>query len=324
VNTETIIQVKHLKKYFPVKAGTFGKITSYIRAVDDVSFNINEGETLGLVGESGCGKTTLGRCLLRLTEPTEGEVLYKGVNLLKLSKDEFRKLRANFQMIFQNPKSSLDPRMNVKNIISEPILFHQKVDRNKIDWKIRELLNLVGLREEHMWRYPDELSGGQCQRVAIARAISINPKFLVLDEPTSSLDVSVQAQIINLLEDLQKKLGLSYLFISHNLLLVHYISDRIGVMYLGKLVEFGPADDVFKKPLHPYTTALTVSAPIPDPTTKSKGVPLMGEIPSITRPPSGCRFNPRCTHAMDICKKEEPKLVEISQSHFVACHLYKE
>lgn len=324
MNTETIIQVKHLKKYFPVKAGTFGKITSYIRAVDDVSFNINEGETLGLVGESGCGKTTLGRCLLRLTEPTEGEVLYKGVNLLKLSKDEFRKLRANFQMIFQNPKSSLDPRMNVKNIISEPILFHQKVDRNKIDWKIRELLNLVGLREEHMWRYPDELSGGQCQRVAIARAISINPKFLVLDEPTSSLDVSVQAQIINLLEDLQKKLGLSYLFISHNLLLVHYISDRIGVMYLGKLVEFGPADDVFKKPLHPYTTALTVSAPIPDPTTKSKGVPLMGEIPSITRPPSGCRFNPRCTHAMDICKKEEPKLVEISQSHFVACHLYKE
>ena len=320
--TEALVAVKHLKKYFPIKSGAFGGTTNYIRAVDDVSFNIIKGETLGLVGESGCGKTTLGRCMLRLTEPTDGEIIYKNMNILKLSKNEFRKIRADFQIIFQNPKTSLDPRMNVKNIIAEPLVFHKKVQKSGVNEKIIELLNLVGLREEHMWRYPDELSGGQCQRVAIARAISINPQFLVLDEPTSSLDVSVQAQIINLLREVQNKLKLSYLFISHNLLLVNYISDRIGVMYLGELVEFGPADEVFKEPLHPYSVALTASAPIPDPESKIKRIPLIGEIPPITRPPSGCRFHPRCKHAMDRCKKEEPKLVEKS-GRLVACYLYE-
>jgi oligopeptide/dipeptide ABC transporter ATP-binding protein len=322
VITEALVAVKHLKKYFPIKSGAFGGTTNYIRAVDDVSFNIIKGETLGLVGESGCGKTTLGRCMLRLTEPTDGEIIYKNMNILKLSKNEFRKIRADFQIIFQNPKTSLDPRMNVKNIIAEPLVFHKKVQKSGVNEKIIELLNLVGLREEHMWRYPDELSGGQCQRVAIARAISINPQFLVLDEPTSSLDVSVQAQIINLLREVQNKLKLSYLFISHNLLLVNYISDRIGVMYLGELVEFGPADEVFKEPLHPYSVALTASAPIPDPESKIKRIPLIGEIPPITRPPSGCRFHPRCKHAMDRCKKEEPKLVEKS-GRLVACYLYE-
>ena len=322
MKTEALIEVKHLKKYFPVRTGTFGKVSSFIRAVDDVSFNISEGKTIGLVGESGCGKTTLGRCMLRLTEPTEGEIIYNNIDILKLGKDQFRKIRANMQIIFQNPKSSLDPRMNIRNIIAEPLLFHKKARNSEADLVISELLNLVGLREEHKWRYPDELSGGQCQRVAIARAISINPQFLVLDEPTSSLDVSVQAQIINLLRDLQRKFNLTYLFISHNLLLVNYISDRIAVMYLGKIVESGPSDDIFKEPLHPYSMALTASAPIPDPAMKSKGIPLMGEIPSITEPPSGCRFHPRCKYAMDICKKEEPKLVENS-NRLVACYLYK-
>lgn len=320
--TEALVAVKHLKKYFPIKSGAFGGTTNYIRAVDDVSFNIIQGETLGLVGESGCGKTTLGRCMLRLTEPTDGEIIYKNMNILKLSKNEFRKIRADFQIIFQNPKSSLDPRMNIRNIIAEPLIFHKKAHSNEVDLVISELLNLVGLREEHKWRYPDELSGGQCQRVAIARAISINPRFLVLDEPTSSLDVSVQAQIINLLRDIQRKFSLTYLFISHNLLLVNYVSDRIVVMYLGKIVEFGQSDDIFKEPLHPYSMALTASAPIPDPAMKSKGIPLIGEIPSITAPPSGCRFHPRCKYAMDICKKEEPKLVENS-NRLIACYLYK-
>jgi len=317
---KVLVEVHNLKKYFPIRGWLF-KTVGYVKAVDGVSFYIGEKETYGLIGESGCGKTTLGRTILRLIEPTSGEVIFDGTNLTKLDKRELKKMRRYMQIVFQNPFSSLDPRMCVRDIIAIGLKAHTSLTDIEIDKKVLRLLKLVGLKEEHMWRYPHELSGGQNQRVAIARAISLDPKFIVLDEPTSALDVSVQAQILNLLEDLQEKLKLSYLFISHDISVVGYISDRIGVMYLGKIVEEMSAEKIWENSMHPYTQSLISAVPIPSlEVRKKKKIVLRGEVPSPVNPPSGCRFHPRCPHAMDICKHKEPEIIEIENNHFVACH----
>lgn len=317
---KVLVEVHNLKKYFPIRGWLF-KTMGYVKAVDDVSFYIGEKETYGLIGESGCGKTTLGRTILRLIEPTSGEVIFDGTNLTKLDKKELKKMRRYMQIVFQNPFSSLDPRMCVRDIIAIGLKAHTNLTDIEIDKKILRLLKLVGLKEEHMWRYPHELSGGQNQRVAIARAISLDPKFIVLDEPTSALDVSVQAQILNLLEDLQEKLKLSYLFISHDISVVGYISDRIGVMYLGKIVEEMSAEKIWENSMHPYTQSLISAVPIPSlEVRKRKRIVLRGEVPSPVNPPPGCRFHPRCPYAMEICKHKEPRIIEIENSHFVACH----
>ena len=317
---KVLLKVRNLKKYFPIRGWLF-KTVGYVKAVDDVSFHIGEKETYGLIGESGCGKTTLGRTILRLIEPTAGEVIFDGTNLMELDKKELKKMRRYMQIVFQNPFSSLDPRMCVRDIIAIGLKAHTNLTDTEIDEKVLRLLKLVGLKEEHMWRYPHELSGGQNQRVAIARAISLDPRFIVLDEPTSALDVSVQAQILNLLEDLQEKLRLSYLFISHDISVVEYISDRIGVMYLGKIVEEMNSEKIWENSMHPYTQSLISAVPIPSlEMRKRKRIILRGEVPSPVNPPPGCRFHPRCPYAMDICKHKEPEIIEIESNHFVACH----
>jgi oligopeptide transport system ATP-binding protein len=319
---ETIVNATNLKKYFPVKAGIFGTTKENTKAVDNVDIEIRKGETFGLVGESGCGKTTLGRVLIHLVPPTAGTLLFMGSDLTKINKSELRKLRPHMQIVFQDPSSSLNPRMTVKNIIGEPLKINKRFKGEALNTKVLELLCTVGLDEQHMYRYPHEFSGGQKQRIGVARALALNPDFIVLDEPTSSLDVSVQAQILNLFKDLQEKFQLTYLFITHDLSVIKYISDRFAVMYAGKIVEYGPTKDLFWEQLHPYTKALLSAIPIPDPRIKRKHIHLKGEVPSLISPPSGCRFHPRCPQAMSKCSEAEPVLKEYHKDHFVACYLY--
>ena len=322
MNDEIILKTDHLKEYFPIKSGIFSKIKDYVRAVDDVNIYIQKGETLGIAGESGCGKTTLGRTILQLIKPTDGNVYFMGSDLSKINKKKLRKLRPHLQIVFQDPASSLNPRMTIKKIVGEPLVINGVVKGADLEKNVIELLKTVGLTEQHMYRYPHEFSGGQMQRIGIARALALHPDFIVLDEPTSALDVSVQAQILNLLKDLQKKFDLTYLFITHDLSVINHISDRIAIMYAGKIVEVAPTKNLFKKQMHPYTQALLSAIPIANPNIKSKHTHLRGEVPSLVHPPSGCNFHPRCTKKMPKCSKVEPKLKEVSKGHFVACHLY--
>lgn len=314
-----LVEVKNLKKYFAPGGGILGAGGEAVRAVDDVSFTIRRGETFGLVGESGCGKSTTGRCILRLIEPTSGEVRIDGQDMLSLGKDDLRRLRRDVQIIFQDPYSSLNPRMRVGDIIEEPLVIHRAGNRGGRRARVAELLGLVGLEASHAARYPHEFSGGQRQRIGIARALALNPKFIVCDEPVSALDVSVQAQVVNLLQDLQEQLGLTYLFISHGLSVVEHISTRVGIMYMGKLVEIASSEEIFHNPLHPYTRALLSAIPIPDPDARRERMPLTGDMPTAIRPPSGCRFRTRCPIVEPRCEQEGPELVEVSPDHFVSC-----
>jgi oligopeptide/dipeptide ABC transporter ATP-binding protein len=313
-----LLEVRNLRKYFPIKTGLF-KTTRYLHAVDNVSLIIGGYETLGLVGESGCGKSTLARTILRLIEPTSGEVLFNGVNILKLSHNEMKKIRLKMQIVYQDPFSSLNPRMRIKDIVSEPFIAHGVAKGEEAREKALDLLCKVGLGKEHLYRFPHELSGGQKQRVAIARALALDPEFIILDEPTSFLDVSIQAQILNLLLKIQRELKLSYLFISHDLRAIYHMSDRVAVMYAGKIVEIASAEKIFQHPLHPYTQALLSSIPIPDPEIGRKKIILKGEVPSLIDPPPGCRFYSRCPHASPTCRKEEVELLKAEDNHFVAC-----
>jgi oligopeptide/dipeptide ABC transporter ATP-binding protein len=316
-----VLEVRKLVKRFPVRRGLFRRTVAQVHAVDDVSFDIGQGETLSLVGESGSGKTTTGRCVLRLVEPTSGEIRFEGQDVLSLDQRSLRKLRRKTQVIFQDPYSSLNPRMRVRSIVAEPLVIHRVGTRQERAERTAELLTMVGLDPQVGSRYPHEFSGGQRQRIGIARALALNPRFIVADEPVSSLDVSIQAQILNLLVDLQEKLNLSYLFIAHDLRIVEHISDRVAVMYLGKLVELAPTAELYRIPQHPYTKALLASVPEPDPQ-KAKTVPLVqGDPPTPLNPPSGCRFHPRCPVAVERCRSEEPPLVDTGGGHLTACHL---
>jgi oligopeptide/dipeptide ABC transporter ATP-binding protein len=317
---EPLVQSRSLVKLFPIRRGIFSREIGAIRAVDGVSLSVGQGETLGLVGESGCGKTTFGRCLLRLIEPTHGEIFYEGTNILKLRKKELRRIRSKMQIVFQDPVGSLDPRQTISDILREPLHVHKTTKHENERRQVLDSMLRVGLAEEHLYRLPHEFSGGQRQRIGIARALILNPSFLVLDEPTSSLDVSVQAQILNLLKDLQREMNLTYVFISHDLSVVRYMSTRVAVMYLGKIVEVGPAIEIFNRPIHPYTKALISSLLIPNPRAKSSPIDLRGEIPSPVNPPKGCRFRSRCPAVTNECIPEEPVLSEVSQGHLVACH----
>jgi oligopeptide/dipeptide ABC transporter ATP-binding protein len=319
MNNDTLIEVKNLTKYFPAGEGLFGAGTGVVKALDDVSFSIRKGETFGLVGESGCGKTTTGRCILRLIEPTSGEVSFEGKDLLSVNAGNLRRLRRDMQIIFQDPYSSLNPRMRVGQIVAEPLTIHKVGSKAERRERVAELLRLVGLDPSHAERYPHEFSGGQRQRIGIARALALNPKFIVCDEPVSALDVSVQAQVVNLLQDLQEQLNLTYLFISHGLSVVEHISTRVGIMYLGKLVEVASSEEIFRNPLHPYTRALLSAIPKPEPDERRNRLPLLGDIPTPLNPPSGCRFRTRCPMAEPRCAQTEQQLVEVSEGHFVAC-----
>jgi oligopeptide transport system ATP-binding protein len=321
---QPLLQVKNLKKYFPIKGGILSKTVGHVQAVDDISFDLYPGETVGLVGESGCGKSTAARTILRLIEPTGGEVFFEGQDILKLGKKPMRALRRQMQIIFQDPYASLTPRMTVASIVGEPLEIHKIAKGRAKEERVANILEKVGLRPEHMRRYPHEFSGGQRQRIGIARALALNPKLIIGDEPVSALDVSIQAQVINLLEDLQREFNLTYLIIAHDLSVVEHISDRVAVMYLGKIVELATDRELYENPSHPYTEALLSAVPRPDPSIKKQRIILPGDVPSPINPPSGCRFHTRCLYAKADCKTVEPPLQDIGDGHYVACHYWKE
>lgn len=325
-DNKSLIEIKNLKMYFPIKKGLINKRVDYVKAVDDVSFEIKKGETLGLVGESGCGKTTTGRAIIKLYEPTDGQIIYNGVDITRFNQGKMAPYRRKMQMIFQDPYASLDPRMTVGDIIGESIDIHKLMAGKERTERVQYLLERVGLNSEHANRYPHEFSGGQRQRIGIARALAVEPEFIIADEPISALDVSIQAQVVNMLEELQDDLGLTYLFIAHDLSMVKHISTRVGVMYLGKMVEIAESSELYKNPLHPYTQALLSAIPIPDPdqSEAKERIVLEGEIPSPINPPSGCRFRNRCKYATAKCAEQEPELKDIGGGHKVACHLYDE
>ncbi|MCA0989383.1 ABC transporter ATP-binding protein [Guptibacillus algicola] len=321
---EALLEVKQLKKHFPIEGGVLKQQVGTVKAVDGVSFKLHKGETFGLVGESGCGKSTTGRMLMRLLEPSEGEVLFNGENILSLNKSKMRQLRKDIQMVFQDPFASLNPRHTVEKIIEEPLIVHGLGNKSERKKRVKELLDIVGLSPYHARRYPHQFSGGQRQRIGIARALAVNPKLIIADEPVSALDVSIQAQVLNLLEDLQKELGLTYLFIAHDLGVVRHISDRVGVMYLGRVVEMADSEKLYLEPKHPYTQALLSAVPVPDPEYGKDRVILSGDVPSPAKPPSGCPFHTRCPKAMDVCSSVVPEFREVEQGHYTACHLYEE
>lgn len=318
-----LVQVDHLKKYYPVRGGVLRQITAWVQAVDDVSFEIQPGETVGLVGESGCGKTTVGRTILNLIDPTDGEVFFESKNIYDLGKKELKQLRSEMQIIFQDPFASLDPRLSIADSIGQGLRIHKRGSRRERFEQVLDILNKVGLEEYHARRFPHEFSGGQRQRIGIARALALKPKFIVCDEPVSALDVSIQSQVLNLLRDLQKEFNLAYLFIAHNLSVVEHISNRVAVMYLGKIVEFATREELFREPLHPYTQALMSAVPVPNPDYERNRIILEGDVPSPLDPPSGCRFHPRCPSVMDHCKEREPEMKPHSSGSQVACWLYE-
>lgn len=318
---EKILEVRNVKKYFPLGKGKLKPGKPCVKAVDGISLDLYEGETLGLVGESGCGKSTLGRTIIRLYEPTDGEILFKGQDISKLNRKEMRKIREEMQFIFQDPYSSLNPRMNVFNILAEPLLAHGKFKRGpELEAYVKDLMEKCGLPSYYCYRFPHQFSGGQRQRIGIARSLALNPSFIICDEPVSALDVSIQSQIINLMMDMQQNNNISYIFISHDLSVVKHISDRVGVMYLGSMVELGSKEKIYENPQHPYTRALMAAIPVPDPDKRSEMKLIEGEIPSNVNTPSGCKFHPRCPYAQDICKEQVPEVKEIEPRHFVQCH----
>lgn len=317
-----LLQVRNLKKYYLIRGGILPRTKHCVKAVDGVSFTVRKGETLGLVGESGCGKSTAGRSILRLIEPTDGEVLFDGVSVTNLSKEQLRQLRKDMQIVFQDPYASLNPRHTVERMLSEPLKVHGVASSAQRKRRVHQLLEVVGLSSYHAKRYPHEFSGGQRQRIGIARALMLNPKLIVADEPVSALDVSIQSQVLNLLQDLQEQFELTYLFIAHDLSVVKHISDRVGVMYLGRIVELADKDELYDKPLHPYTQALLSAVPVANPDVKRERIILKGDVPSPANPPSGCAFHTRCPYVMDICKSERPVFRNEGRDHYAACHLY--
>ena len=322
MTNDVLLEVKDLVKHFPIRKGViFSKEVAAVQAVDGIDFHVQKGETLGVVGESGCGKTTLGRLIIRLLEPTSGEIIFDGQNITKLPKEKMRELRKELQIIFQDPYSSLNPRMTVGDIVGEPLAIHDLAKGSAREERVRQLLDVVGLNAFHARRFPHEFSGGQRQRIGIARALAVNPRLVVCDEPVSALDVSIQAQVINLLQDLQDKYDLTYLFIAHDLSVVKHISTRVAVMYLGKFVELASKDELYKNPQHPYTQALLSAIPEADPTIKKERILLKGDVPSPIDPPKGCRFHTRCPKAMDVCTVVQPKFLDSGGGHYVACHL---